>query len=102
MGDSPLDLNAAASRDRVLSDSFSEDWPPLKIYDLGKAPGGDHRAVGSQLDHQLARGFFVTGKGLQAAAAVVEGGTTVRLHLDNDIDVGGQGAAAARGDSGPL
>ena len=32
--------------DRVLSDSFSEDWPPLKIYDLAKAPKGMHRAVG--------------------------------------------------------
>jgi hypothetical protein len=33
----------------VLSDSFSEDWPPLRIYDLGKSPDGMHRAVGSQL-----------------------------------------------------
>jgi alpha-galactosidase len=49
IGDQPLDMNAPASNDRVLSDSFSEDWPPLKIYDLGKAPGGMHRAVGSQL-----------------------------------------------------
>jgi hypothetical protein len=49
IGDQRLDMNASASRDRVLSDSFSEDWPPLKIYDLGEAPGGMHRAVGSQL-----------------------------------------------------
>ena len=49
IGDQPLNLSAAASNDRVLSDSFSEDWPPLKIYDLGNAPGGMHRAVGSQL-----------------------------------------------------
>src|ERR1035437_5012840 len=49
IGDQPLDLSTAASNDRVLSDSFSEDWPPLKIYDLGNAPGGMHRAVGSQL-----------------------------------------------------
>ncbi|MGA2171212.1 MAG: alpha-galactosidase, partial [Terracidiphilus sp.] len=49
IGDKPLDMNASASSDRVLSDSFSEDWPPLTIYDLGKAPGGMHRAVGSQL-----------------------------------------------------
>ncbi len=48
-GDQPLNLSAPASSDRVLSDSFSEDWPPLKIYDLGKPPGGMHRAVGSQL-----------------------------------------------------
>jgi hypothetical protein len=44
-----INLGADASTDRVLSDSFSEDWPDLKIYDLGQAPGGLHRAVGSQL-----------------------------------------------------
>lgn len=49
IGDQPLNLSAAASNDRVLSDSFSEDWPPVKIYDLGNVPGGMHRAVGSQL-----------------------------------------------------
>ena len=35
--------------DRVLSDSFSEDWPDLVLYDLGAAPGGMHRGAGSQL-----------------------------------------------------
>jgi len=44
-----LDLHGDAAADRVLSDSYSEDWPPLQIYDLGKAPNGMHRAVGSQL-----------------------------------------------------
>jgi hypothetical protein len=44
-----IDLEGAPKSDRVLSDSFSEDWPPLQIYDLGKAPQGVHRAVGSQL-----------------------------------------------------
>jgi alpha-galactosidase len=44
-----LSLGEHASADRILSDSFSEDWPPLKIYDLEKAPGGMHRGVGSQL-----------------------------------------------------
>jgi hypothetical protein len=48
-GDAILNLQANPSSDRVLSDSFSEDWPPLRIYDLGKAPHGMHRAVGSQL-----------------------------------------------------
>ncbi|MGC1645146.1 MAG: PKD domain-containing protein, partial [Candidatus Sulfotelmatobacter sp.] len=33
----------------VLSDSFSEDWPDLALYDLGEAPGGMHRGAGSQL-----------------------------------------------------
>ena len=44
-----IDLGGPASQDRVLSDSFSEDRPDLQIYDLGKAPGGMHRAAGSQL-----------------------------------------------------
>ena len=49
VGGQVLNLHASPGSDRVLSDSFSEDWPPLRIYDLGKAPNGMHRAVGSQL-----------------------------------------------------
>jgi alpha-galactosidase len=49
IGNKIIDLGGPQSADRVLSDSFSEDWPPLQIYDLGKAPQGMHRAVGSQL-----------------------------------------------------
>jgi alpha-galactosidase len=49
VGNKIIDLGGTEKSDRVLSDSFSEDWPPLQIYDLGKAPGGMHRAVGSQL-----------------------------------------------------
>jgi len=49
VGDHIIDLGGAHNSDRVLSDSFSEDWPPLQIYDLGKAPQGMHRAVGNQL-----------------------------------------------------
>jgi alpha-galactosidase len=49
MGDSILALGGRASDERVLSDSFSEDWPDLVIYDLGEAPDGMHRGVGSQL-----------------------------------------------------
>jgi alpha-galactosidase len=48
-GEQILNLQGKESSDRVLSDSFSEDWPPLRIYDLGQAPDGMHRAVGSQL-----------------------------------------------------
>jgi alpha-galactosidase len=44
-----LNLHGEPASDRVLSDSFSEDWPPLRIHDLGRAPNGIHRAVGSQL-----------------------------------------------------
>ena len=49
IGDPPLNLGGRASADRVLSDSYSEDRPDLQLYDLGKAPGGMHRGVGSQL-----------------------------------------------------
>jgi hypothetical protein len=45
----PVDLGGREAADRVLSDSFSEDWPVLRIYDLGRAPKGMHRGVGSQL-----------------------------------------------------
>ncbi|MGC1450576.1 MAG: PKD domain-containing protein [Candidatus Sulfotelmatobacter sp.] len=48
-GEPILNLGGAQSADRVLSDSFSEDWPDLTLYDLGEAPGGMHRGAGSQL-----------------------------------------------------
>jgi DnaK suppressor protein len=37
-GDSIVNLGGPPSQERVLSDSFSEDWPDLVIYDLGHAP----------------------------------------------------------------
>jgi alpha-galactosidase len=61
IGDPRVSLGAPENADRVLSDSYSEDRPPVHIYDLGKAPtylgeddlGKDlsnlHLAVGSQL-----------------------------------------------------
>jgi hypothetical protein len=49
MGDSIINLGGRPSDERILSDSFSEDWPDLVIYDLGDAPGGMHRGAGSQL-----------------------------------------------------
>ncbi len=49
IGEPLLNLGGPASADRILSDSFSEDWPELHLYDLGKAPGGMHRGAGSQL-----------------------------------------------------
>jgi alpha-galactosidase len=48
-GEPILQLGGQPSSDRVLSDSFSEDWPELHLYDMGKAPGGMHRGAGSQL-----------------------------------------------------
>jgi hypothetical protein len=49
LGNPIVNLGGRPSDERVLSDSFSEDWPDLVIYDLGDAPGGMHRGVGSQL-----------------------------------------------------
>ena len=54
MGDPILNLGGDPSADRVLSDSFSEDWPDLALYDLGEAPGGMHRGAGSQLIYNRA------------------------------------------------
>lgn len=42
-------LDGPPADDRVLSDSFSEDRPAVKIHDLADAEGQMHRAVGSQL-----------------------------------------------------
>lgn len=61
VGEPRVNLGGPENADRVLSDSYSEDRPTLRIFDLGKAPtyeGGDdwgknpgnlHLAVGSQL-----------------------------------------------------
>jgi alpha-galactosidase len=49
VGEPVLNLAGPPAANRILSDSFSEDWPELHIYDLGKAPGGMHRGAGSQL-----------------------------------------------------
>jgi len=60
-GDPILNLGGRPSDERVLSDSFSEDWPDLVIYDLGGAPGGMHRGVGSQLiyNRQTKQSLFI-------------------------------------------
>jgi hypothetical protein len=49
LGDSLVDLGGRAYANRILSDSYSEDRPDLRLFDLGKAPHGMHRGVGSQL-----------------------------------------------------
>ena len=49
IGEPILNLGGGQSAVRVLSDSFSEDWPDLALYDLGGVHGGMHRGAGSQL-----------------------------------------------------
>ena len=53
IGTPAIELGNAEATDRVLSDSFSEDWPPMQIKDLGQADRGMLRAVGSQLIYNL-------------------------------------------------
>jgi alpha-galactosidase len=78
-GNPILDLGGPAVEDRVLSDSFSEDRPAMKIHDLADAKDGMHRAVGSQLiynreSHQsLFLGVLTSEKFL----------TILRLHVDS-------------------
>jgi alpha-galactosidase len=44
-----LELNGPDEQDRILSDSFSEDTPQLKLMDLAEPLDGMHCAFGSQL-----------------------------------------------------
>ncbi len=70
-----VDLGGPDSADRVLSDSYSEDWPRLVIYDLGQATGGVHRGTGSQLIYNRKSGqslFF---------GALTAGRLLTMLHL---------------------
>jgi alpha-galactosidase len=48
-GAAAVNLGAPPANDRLLSDSFSEDRPAMRIHDLGDARHPLYRAVGSQL-----------------------------------------------------
>ena len=48
-GDPVIGVQGPAPADRILSDSYSEDWPRLVIYDLNRPPGLVHRATWSQV-----------------------------------------------------
>jgi alpha-galactosidase len=56
-----LNLGGSHADERVLSDSFSEDRPGMKIHDFTDPVDGMHRAVGSQIVYSLAnhRSWFV-------------------------------------------
>jgi hypothetical protein len=93
VGQEILQLQGPASADRVLSDSFSENWPTMKIFDLGKAPGGTHRGVGSQLiyNRESHQSFFV-------GALTSERFLTV-IHLQADTNGSSVRIAALSADS---
>lgn len=59
--DAILNLGGPAAADRVLSDSFSEDRPAMKLRDLGDAENNMHRAVGVQLvyNRQSRQSWFI-------------------------------------------
>lgn len=77
-GASTADLEGPAAEDRVLSDSFSEDRPAMRIHDLGDAEGMMHRAVGSQLiyNRNSRQSLFV------GAVTSNQFLSILRLHLD--------------------
>jgi len=85
-GDTVPDLGGPAAQDRVLSDSFSEDRPAVKIHDLADAKDGMHRAVGSQLiyNRQSHESIFL---GALSSDRFL---TIFRLHVD------GSGSGAPR------
>jgi len=104
-GEEPIHLGGGESADRVLSDSFSEDWPTLALYDLGEAPGGMHRGVGSQLIYNresklslflaaLTSDRFLTimhlkteGKGTKAKIASFNVESTGTTEIQKDFDL---------------
>jgi hypothetical protein len=49
MGHAVIGIDGPEPADRILSDSYSENWPELVIYDLGKGPRQMHRASWSQV-----------------------------------------------------
>jgi hypothetical protein len=49
MGQPVVGIEGREAADRILSDSYSEDWPRLVIYDLGSGPRQMHRGVWSQV-----------------------------------------------------
>ena len=81
-GSSILELGAPPLADRVLSDSFSEDRPGIKIHDLSDAPQQIYRGVGSQLlyNRQSHRSFFV---GALTSERFL---TVLRLHVGGNAD----------------
>src|SRR6185437_14550609 len=49
IGHPVVGLEGSEAADRILSDSYSEDWPRLSIYDLDAGPHQMHRASWSQV-----------------------------------------------------
>jgi hypothetical protein len=82
-GAGSVNLGGPDVQDRVLSDSFSEDRPAMRIRDLADAPYREpppmHRAVGSQLLFNRASGQSLFVGALTSDQFL----TVLRLHLDS-------------------
>ena len=105
IGEPIINLAGGESADRILSDSFSEDWPDLALYDLGGAPGGAHRGAGSQLiyNRESKQSLFLgaltsnrfltllhlkaegTGANTKIASYIVESTGTTEIQKDFDL-----------------
>ena len=99
-------LDGPAEKDRVLSDSFSEDRPAMQIHDLGDVEHNMHRAVGSQLiyNRQSQQSLFVgaltsdrfltvlrlhtagAGSGVRIANYEVDSTGTTELEKENSLE----------------
>ncbi len=101
-----VNLGGQATDDRVLSDSFSEDWPDLVIRDLADGQSDMHRGVGSQLIYNrqskqslflgaLTQGRFLTilrlktegqGAGAKIASYAVDSTGTTEIQKSFDME----------------
>jgi alpha-galactosidase len=79
-GADALNLGGSHGDERVLSDSFSEDRPAMKVHDFADPVHGIHRAVGSQIVYNLTnqRSWFV---GTLTSDTFL---TVFRLHVSPD------------------
>lgn len=82
-GEQGIELGGPREADRVLSDSFSEDRPEMRIRDFNDPAGRMHRGVGSQLIYNRDSGESLFLGALTSNELL----TVLRLHVT------GQGAA---------
>ena len=80
IGESVLALGSVAAQDRVLSDSYSEDVPPIRIRDLKDADGQMHRGVGSQLVYNRDSHWSFFAGALTSDRFI----TLLRIHIKKD------------------
>lgn len=77
-GQPVLNLGAGNMHDLILSDSYSEDIPPIRIRDLQDAENSMHRGAGSQLIYNRESGWSFFAGTLSTDRFI----TLIRLHLD--------------------